>query len=201
MKIGLYFGSFNPIHTGHLIIATHIINNTALDEVWFVVSPQNPFKKSAGLLNEQHRLALVKIAIEGETKLKASNAEFKLPKPSYTIDSLVYLSEKYTGHTFSVIMGSDSFQNINKWKNYEQILSNYNIYIYLRLNFPVAENQPENIILLQAPLIEISSTNIRKYIKNGKSIRYMVTDGVMQEIEAMHYYRSSMENPTQTHTE
>lgn len=201
MKIGLYFGSFNPIHTGHLIIATHIINNTALDEVWFVVSPQNPFKKSAGLLNEQHRLALVKIAIEGETKLKASNAEFKLPKPSYTIDSLVYLSEKYTGHTFSVIMGSDSFQNITKWKNYEQILSNYNIYIYLRLNFPVAENQPENIILLQAPLIEISSTNIRKYIKNGKSIRYMVTDGVMQEIEAMHYYRSSMENPTQTHTE
>lgn len=201
MKIGLYFGSFNPIHTGHLIIATHIINNTALDEVWFVVSPQNPFKKSAGLLNEQHRLALVKIAIEGETKLKASNAEFKLPKPSYTIDSLVYLSEKYKGNTFSVIMGSDSFQNINKWKNYEQILSNYNIYIYLRLNFPVAENQPENIILLQAPLIEISSTNIRKYIKNGKSIRYMVTDGVMQEIEAMHYYRSSMENPTQTHTE
>ena len=201
MKIGLYFGSFNPIHTGHLIIATHIINNTALDEVWFVVSPQNPFKKSAGLLNEQHRLALVKIAIEGETKLKASNAEFKLPKPSYTIDSLVYLSEKYTSHTFSVIMGSDSFQNINKWKNYEQILSNYNIYIYLRLNFPVAENQPENIILLQAPLIEISSTNIRKYIKNSKSIRYMVTDGVMQEIEAMHYYRSSMENPTQTHTE
>lgn len=201
MKIGLYFGSFNPIHTGHLIIATHIINNTALDEVWFVVSPQNPFKKSAGLLNEQHRLALVKIAIEGETKLKASNAEFKLPKPSYTIDSLVYLSEKYTGHTFSVIMGSDSFQNINKWKNYEQILSNYNIYIYLRLNFPVAENQPENIILLQAPLIEISSTNIRKYIKNGKSIRYMVTDAVMQEIEAMHYYKSSMENPTQTHTE
>ena len=127
MKIGLYFGSFNPIHTGHLIIAMHIINNTDLDEVWFVVSPRNPFKKSAGLLNEQHRLALVKIAIEGETKLKASNAEFKLPKPSYTIDSLVYLSEKYTGHTFSVIMGSDSFQNINKWKNYEQMLSNYNI--------------------------------------------------------------------------
>ena len=201
MKIGLYFGSFNPIHTGHLIIATHIINNTDLDEVWFVVSPQNPFKKSAGLLNEQHRLALVKIAIEGETKLKASNAEFKLPKPSYTIDSLVYLSEKYNGHTFSVIMGSDSFQNINKWKNYEQILSNYNIYVYLRLNFPVAENQPKNIILLRAPLMEISSTDIRKYIKIRKSIRYMVTDAVMKEIEAMHYYRSSMENPTQTHTE
>lgn len=201
MKIGLYFGSFNPIHTGHLIIAMHIINNTDLDEVWFVVSPQNPLKKSAGLLNEQHRLSLVKIAIEGETKLKASNAEFKLPKPSFTIDSLVYLSEKNTGHTFSVIMGSDSFQNINKWKNYEQILNNYNIYIYLRPNFPLAENQPENIILLQAPLIEISSTDIRKYIKNRKSIRYMVTDAVMCEIETMHYYRSSMENPTQTHTE
>ena len=140
MKIGLYFGSFNPIHTGHLIIATHIINNTDLDEVWFVVSPQNPFKKSSGLLNEQHRLALVKIAIEGEIKLKASNAEFKLPRPSYTVDSLIYLSEKYGKHTFSVIMGSDSFQNISKWKNYEQILSNYNsgpVFRWLKTNLKI----------------------------------------------------------------
>ena len=195
MKIGLYFGSFNPIHTGHLIIATHIINNTDLNEVWFVVSPQNPFKQSAGLLNQQHRLSLVKIAIEGEPKLKASNAEFKLPKPSYTIETLIYLKEKYGKHDFSVIMGSDSYQNLHKWKNYEQIINNYHIYIYLRPHFPVPENQPENIIILSAPLIEISSTQIRKYIKESKSIRYMVPDGVLQEIKAMHYYRSSMENP------
>ena len=196
MKIGLYFGSFNPIHTGHLIIATHIINNTDLNEVWFVVSPQNPFKQSVNLLNEQHRLSLIKIAIEGEVKLKASNAEFKLPKPSYTIDTLAYLKEKYSKHDFSVIMGSDSYQNLYKWKNYEQILNNYNIYIYLRPHFPVSENQPKNIIILSAPLIELSSTEIRRYIKQGKSIRYMVTDGVMQEIDDMHYYKSSIENPT-----
>jgi len=122
MKIGLYFGSFNPIHIGHLIIASHIVNNTDCDEVWFVVSPQNPFKSSSTLLNENHRLELVKIAIEGETKIKASNVEFKMPKPSYTIDTLIYLSEKYSKNSFSIIMGSDGFQNIEKWKNYKQII-------------------------------------------------------------------------------
>ena len=118
MKIGLYFGSFNPIHVGHLIIASHVLSNTSLDELWFVVSPQNPFKKHSTLLNEQHRLTLVRAAIEGEKKLRASNVEFKLPKPSYTIDTLTYLAEKYPQHIFSIIMGSDSFQNIEKWKKY-----------------------------------------------------------------------------------
>ncbi len=194
MKIGLYFGSFNPIHTGHLIIANHIANNTELDEVWFVVSPQNPFKNTNSLLNEQHRLSLVKIAIEGEKKLKASNVEFKLPKPSYTADTLLYLSEKYPKHIFSVIIGSDSFQNIVKWKNYKYIINNYNIFIYQRPSFLV-ENKSENISIVDAPLLEISSTQIRKNIKEKKSIRYLVSDAVMEEIELKNYYKNSLENP------
>jgi nicotinate-nucleotide adenylyltransferase len=194
MKIGLYFGSFNPIHTGHLIIANHIANNTELDEVWFVVSPQNPFKNTNSLLNEQHRLSLVKIAIEGEKKLKASNVEFKLPKPSYTADTLLYLSEKYPKHNFSIIIGSDSFQNIEKWKNYKYIINNYNIFIYQRPGFEI-KNTSENINIVDAPLLEISSTQIRKNIKENKSIRYLVTDAVMEEIELKNYYKSSLENP------
>jgi nicotinate-nucleotide adenylyltransferase len=194
MKIGLYFGSFNPIHTGHLIIANHIANNTELDEVWFVVSPQNPFKNTNSLLNEQHRLSLVKIAIEGEKKLKANNVEFKLPKPSYTADTLLYLSEKYQKHIFSIIMGSDGFQNIQKWKNYKYIINNYNIFIYPRPGFLIEKNI-ENITIVDAPLLEISSTQIRKNIKEKKSIRYLVTDPVMEEIELKNYYKSSLENP------
>ena len=182
MNIGLYFGSFNPIHTGHLIIANHIANNTILDEVWFVVSPQNPFKNTNSLLNEQHRLSLVKIAIEGEKKLKASNIEFKLPKPSYTADTLLHLSEKYPKHVFSIIMGSDGYQNIKKWKNYKYIINNYNIFIYQRPTFLVEKNA-ENIAIVDAPLLEISSTQIRQNIKNKKSIRYLVTDTVMRSEE------------------
>ena len=195
MNIGLYFGSFNPIHTGHLIIANHIANNTILDEVWFVVSPQNPFKNTNSLLNEQHRLSLVKIAIEGEKKLKASNIEFKLPKPSYTADTLLHLSEKYPKHVFSIIMGSDGYQNIKKWKNYEYIINNYNIIIYQRPSFLVEKNT-ENITIVDAPLLEISSTQIRQNIKNKKSIRYLVTDVVMEEIQLKGYYKSNLENPS-----
>ena len=122
MKIGLYFGSFNPIHIGHLIIANHIVNNTDLDKLWFVISPQNPFKNSTSLLNEYHRLHMVNAAIDGETRLRASNVEFKLPKPSYTIDTLTYLNEKYPQHEFSIIMGSDGFKNLDKWKNYQTLI-------------------------------------------------------------------------------
>lgn len=197
MKIGLYFGSFNPVHIGHLIIANHIINNENIDEVWFVVSPQNPFKNASSLLNEQHRLALVKIAIEGEKKLKASNVEFKMPKPSYTIDTLVYLSEKYNQHNFSLIIGSDSFQNIEKWKNYKQIIQNYNILIYNRPTHFLDKIEQKNIKIISAPLLEISSTQIRKNIKERKSIRYLVTDDVRNEIILKSYYTSSLENPTQ----
>jgi nicotinate-nucleotide adenylyltransferase len=196
-KIGLYFGSFNPVHTGHLIIASHLANNTDLNEVWFVVSPQNPFKKETGLLNERHRISLVKLAIEDEQSLKASDVEFKLPKPSYTIDTLIYLSEKYPEYEFSIIMGSDGFQNIEKWKNYEQIINNYSIYIYMRPGFEVTNKYGDNIIQVKAPLLEISATEIRKNIKAGKSIRYLVTDVVMKEIQEKGYYKSSLENPAQ----
>ncbi len=196
-NIGLYFGSFNPIHIGHLIIASYIANNTTLNEIWFIVSPHNPLKNKASLLNEQHRLSLVKIALEGEKKLKANNVEFSLPKPSYTIDTLVYLSEKYPNNTFSIILGSDSFQNIEKWKNYNQIIKNYNIYIYPRPSFFIAKKYQGLVNEINAPLIEISSTLIRKNIKDKKSIRYLVTDAVMTEIDTNGYYQSLLENPTE----
>ncbi len=190
MKIGLYFGSFNPVHNGHLIIANHVINETSLNQVWFVVSPQNPFKKSASLLNEYHRLHLIKTAIDGENNLKVSNVEFGLPKPSYTVNSLAYLKEKYPEHEFSILMGSDGFQNLNKWKNYEVIIKNYPIYIYLRRGFEVIDDFSATVHLLDAPLLDISSTHIRKLLKNKKSIRFLVPDVVKEEIEIGGYYRT-----------
>ena len=195
MNVGLYFGSFNPIHIGHLIIASHIINNTDLSELWFVISPQNPFKNKTALLNENHRLHLVKTAIEGEQHLRASNVEFKLPRPSYTIDTLTYLSEKFQNHKFSIIMGSDSFQNLEKWKNYKSLISNYPIYIYKRPEFEIVNKFAADIFLLEAPLLEISSTRIRELIRKGKSIRYLVPDSVKEEIELNNYYKSVLENP------
>jgi len=189
MKIGLYFGSFNPVHTGHLIIAKHVLNTTDIRQVWLVVSPHNPLKKSASLLNEYHRLHLVQAAIEGENDLKASNIEFQLPRPSYTIDTLTYLQEKYPTHIFSVIMGSDSFCNIHKWKNHEILIRDYPLYIYRRPGFPVEHSTTSNIVLLDAPLLEISSIHIRELILGGKSIRYLVPDAVKEEIERNHYYR------------
>lgn len=189
MKIGLYFGSFNPVHVGHLIIANHFLNNTDVSQVWFVVSPHNPLKKSSSLLNEYHRLHLVQSAIEGENRLKASNIEFKLPKPSYTIDTLTYLKEKHPEHEFAVIMGSDSYCNIDKWKNYQQLLKEYSIYIYRRLGFETGELTSTNIRIIDAPILEISSTNIRKLIKEGKSVRYLVPDIVKEEIEKNNYYK------------
>ncbi len=189
MKIGLYFGSFNPIHIGHLIIANHIANFTQLNQVWFVVSPQNPLKPSSSLLNEYHRLHFVQLAIEGETKLKVSDAEFHLPKPSYTVDTLAYLKEKYSQHEFAVIMGADSFSNITNWKNYEVLLKNNPIYIYKRRGFDIKDFLGGDITLLEAPLLEISSTHIRNLIKTGKSIRYLLPDLVREEIEKNNYYR------------
>lgn len=189
MKIGLYFGSFNPVHVGHLIIAELIANNSGLDQVWMIVSPQNPLKKSASLLNEYDRLNLVNIAIEGNDKIRASDIEFKLPKPSYTIDTLVYLGEKYPDYEFVVIIGSDSYHNMHKWKNYEILKKNYRFIIYERPAFPVDKHTlPPNWKLLLAPLLEISSTYIRTQIKAGKSIKYLVTEPVRQEIERNGYY-------------
>jgi nicotinate-nucleotide adenylyltransferase len=188
MKIGLYFGSFNPVHVGHLIIANHIANNTELDQVWFVVSPQNPLKQSTSLLNKFHRKYLIDIAIEGEKKLRTSTIEFNLPVPSYTIDTLTYLKEKFPENQFSVIIGSDSLQNINKWKNYEILLSEHEFYVYERPGFPV-NNTSGNIKVVKAPMLDISSTGIREMIKNGRSIKFLVPDVVKEEIEKNHYYR------------
>ena len=196
MNIGLYFGSFNPVHHGHLIIANHISNNTNLDEIWFVVSPQNPFKSSAVLLNENHRLNLIQTALEGEVKLKASNIEFKLPKPSYTVNTLTYLSEKYPAHSFTIIMGSDGFKNITKWHNASVILKNYPLFIYKRPGFEITETFGAAVTVMDAPLLEISGTLIRKLIKENKSIRFFVPDSVKMEIEKNNYYKSALENPT-----
>ncbi len=189
MKIGLYFGSFNPVHTGHCIIASHVANNTELEQVWLVVSPQNPLKPSASLLNEYHRLHLAQTAIQDDPLLKVSDIEFHLPKPSYTIDTLTYISEKYPQHQFSVIMGSDSFQNISRWKNSEQMMRQYDMYVYLRPGFNVADNGKAKLTILNAPLLEISSTHIRESIKARKSIRFLVPENVRQEIEQNGYYK------------
>jgi nicotinate-nucleotide adenylyltransferase len=190
MRVGLYFGSFNPIHHGHLIIANYILDHTDLDQVWFVVSPQNPLKPSASLLNEYHRLFLVQLAVEGEKNLKASDIEFKLPKPSYTVDTLAYLQEKYPGNQFAIIMGSDSLQNLPKWKNYQWLLQHYPIYVYKRPEHEKAPGYPEakHIQIMDAPLLPISSTTIRQNIREGKSIRYLVPDAVREEIEKSGYY-------------
>jgi nicotinate-nucleotide adenylyltransferase len=190
MKVGLYFGSFNPIHHGHLLIASYVLQHTALQQIWFVVSPQNPLKPAASLLNEYHRLYLVQLAIEGETRLRASDIEFKLPKPSYTIDTLTYLQEKYPNHEFSIIMGSDSFQNLPKWKSADYLLGHYSIYVYKRPGNEVLPAYPgaKDIHELDAPLLPISSTYVRNIIKDRKSIRYLVPEAVRMEIERNHYY-------------
>ena len=191
MKVGLYFGSFNPIHHGHLVIANFILEHAHLDQVWFVVSPQNPLKRSATLLNEYHRLHLVRLAVENESRLKASDIEFKLPKPSYTVDTLAYLHEKYPNEAFSVIMGSDSFQNLAKWKNYRWLLKNYPIYVYRRPEHENPPNYPDarHVEIVDAPLLPISSTDIRNKIKKGQSVRYLLPDSVLEEIEKSGYYR------------
>jgi len=189
LKIGLYFGSFNPVHHGHLVIASHVVNNTDLQQVWLVISPQNPLKKVGSLLNEYHRFYMVQLAVEGENKLKASNIEFQLPKPSYTVDTLAYLVEKYPQHEFSVIMGSDSFCNIKNWKNYETILKNHPLYIYERQGFEITNMPGATINILEAPLLQISSTHIRAMVRDGKSIRYLVPDSVKEEIERNSYFK------------
>ena len=191
MKVGLYFGSFNPIHIGHLIIAGYVSDFTDMDQIWFVISPQNPLKTSANLLNEYDRLYLVRLAIEDDTRFRASDVEFKLPKPSYTIDTLVYLVEKYPEHTFSIIMGSDSFKNITKWKNFELLLKDFHFIVYFRPGYPIelGIQMNKNVLILRAPSMDISATLIRNNIREGKSIRYLVPEKVKEEIEKGAYYR------------
>lgn len=188
MHIGLFFGSFNPIHMGHLIIANHVIQHSELNKIWFVVSPQNPLKESQSLLNEYHRLHLVNLAIDDNPKFRGSNIEFQLPKPSYTIDTLTYLSEKFPFEQFSIIIGSDSFLNIKKWKNYEQLLANYSFIVYVRPGHIINDTFNAKVIILNAPLLDISSTYIRTQIKEKKSIKYLVPVQVEEYILANHYY-------------
>lgn len=191
MKIGLYFGSFNPVHNGHLIIAQHILNETALNQVWMVVSPQNPFKSEHNLLNEYHRLHLLHIALENSPSIKATDVEFRLPKPSYTIDTLTYLKEKYPTHEFAIIMGSDSLQNLSKWKNAAVIINNYPVFVYRRPGFEITDHQTKDLTVLEkAPLLEISATHIRELLQKKKSARFLLPDAVLKEIEDNNYYPS-----------
>ncbi len=188
MKIALFFGSFNPVHIGHLIIANHVIEHTELQKIWFIVSPQNPLKPTSSLLNEYNRLHLVQLAIENDPRFKVSNIEFKLPKPSYTIDTLAYLTEKYPKHQFSIIMGGDSYSNLNNWKNYELILKNYPIIVFNRDGFEL-KKKSTTTLFVQAPFLNISSTLIRNEIKMGKSVKYLVPELVYNELEITNYYK------------
>ena len=189
MKIGLFFGSFNPVHNGHLIIANYVCETTDLEKVWLVVSPQNPFKQKETLLREYDRLHLINLAIDDNKNLKASNIEFKLPKPSYTIDTLTHLKEKYTQHQFSLIMGSDNLATLHKWKNYELILNNYPIYVYNRQG---TEKNPfpkiSTIHFLEFPFLDISATFIRENLRKGISMQYFLPEPVWNHIKEMKLY-------------
>ncbi|MDI9357689.1 MAG: nicotinate (nicotinamide) nucleotide adenylyltransferase [Phycisphaerales bacterium] len=191
MKIGLFFGSFNPIHMGHLMIGNAVANEHIVDQIWWVISPQNPHKNNTTLLDGAQRYYLVQKAIEDDHRFKASNIEFNLPKPSYTIDTLTYLKEQYPTHTFYPIIGSDSLSNINKWKNASLLKSNYQFIVYERYGFSIDPHTTNamNYTLVTAPYLDISATYIRSIIKKGGTIKYLVPEIVREEIEKGGYYR------------
>lgn len=198
-KVGLYFGSFNPIHVGHLIIANYMAQTDDIDEVWFVVSPENPHKKKANLLADFHRLAMVRIAVEDNPNVNANDIEFGLPKPSYTVYTLQALKEKYPNYTFILIMGEDNLRTLRKWRNYEYILENYSIMVYPRIaTIQELETGLEttnglidhpNVTLTQSPVMAVSSSLIRKTIKAGKNVRYLVSEPVFKYLDEMNFYR------------
>jgi nicotinate-nucleotide adenylyltransferase len=193
MRIGLFFGSFNPIHIGHLAIANYVVEFTDLDKVWFVVSPHNPLKKKDTLLADRHRLQMVSIAIEDDNRFKASDIEFKLPQPSYTIDALAYLREKYPETTFVLIMGSDGLESFEKWKNYKEIIKGYQRYVYPRPGTnPGLLKNIENGKVVDAPLMAISSTFIRQAIAAKKDVRYFLPDRVWKYMAEMHFYEPTL---------
>ena len=191
LKIGLYFGSYNPIHIGHLAIANYMVEFTDIDQLWFVVSPQNPFKKKENLLADYHRLELVNRAIENDDRFRASNIEFSLPKPSYTIDTLTYLQERHPDYSFSILMGSDNLESFYKWKNSEIIIENYGIIVYPRPGFDLTKvPEHKNIsVAMDAPLMEISSSFIRNAIKEGKDIRHFMPEKAWIYLDEMNFYK------------
>jgi len=191
LKIGLYFGSYNPIHIGHLAIANYIVEYTGINQLWFVVSPQNPHKQKENLLADYHRLELVTRAIDNDDRFRASNIEFNLPKPSYTIDTLAYLHERHPDYSFVILMGSDNLENFHKWKNFEMILENYGVIIYPRPGFDQSEiHTHKNITVVEnAPLMEISSSFIRDAIKAGKDIRHFMPQKAWEYLDEMNFYR------------
>jgi nicotinate-nucleotide adenylyltransferase len=189
IKTGLFFGSFNPVHIGHLIVAGYMREFSGLDQVWFVISPHNPLKEKKTLLADHHRLMLVKTAIEDDPDFKACDIEFKMPQPSYTIDTLTYLSEKYPDHKFILIAGTDILPSFHKWKNYKILLKDYQFYIYNRPGYEKGDyaNHP-SIKYFEAPLMEISSSFIRRAVKDGKDVQYMVPPKVWKYMREMHFY-------------
>ncbi|SFR60137.1 nicotinate (nicotinamide) nucleotide adenylyltransferase [Maribacter stanieri] len=192
-KVGLYFGTFNPIHIGHLVIANHMVEFSDLDEVWFVVTPQSPFKTKKTLLDNHQRFEMVYEATKEYENLKPSNIEFNLPQPNYTINTLVHLNEKYPkGYEFSLIMGEDNLKGLHKWKNYETILELHNLYVYPRISEGTIDHQfkeHNKITRVNAPIMEISSTFIRREHKNGKNIKPLLPPEVWKYMDEMNFYR------------
>ena len=189
-KIGLFFGSFNPVHVGHMIIANYMVQHSDMDELWMVVSPHNPHKNKKSLANNYDRLHLVKLAIGDNENLKASDIEFGLPQPSYTVDTLVYLKEKFPTREFSLIMGGDNLGTLHKWKNYEMLIENHSIYVYNRPGYDLGDlKDHKNVTILDAPLLEISASYIRNEIKENRSVEYLVIREVAEQIELSGLYR------------
>ncbi len=190
MNVGLFFGSFNPIHVGHLIIANYMATQTDLEQVWLVVSPHNPLKPKKTLARDRDRLNMVQNAVENNPKLKASDVEFKMPQPSFTIDTLTLLTEKYPQHQFTLIMGGDNLVSLPKWKNFEIILARYRIYVYARPDFESEQfKNHTDVEIFNAPMMDISATYLRDCIQKGKSIEYLVPDKVLQYIEEAGLYK------------
>lgn len=189
MRTGLFFGSFNPIHVGHMVIANYMLEFTDLEKLWFVISPQNPMKEKASLLDQRQRLAIVQRAIGDNNRFKASDIEFKLPRPSYTINTLVHLQEKYPAHRFVLILGSDNLETFHKWKNYEQILKDFELYVYPRPGHDGGNlKDHERVTWVPAPLIEISASFLRSSLKSGKDIRYFIPEQAYNYMREMHFY-------------
>jgi nicotinate-nucleotide adenylyltransferase len=190
VHIGLFFGSFNPVHTGHMLIASHMAQCTDLEQVWFVISPHNPLKKKESLLNQYDRLHLLHLAIDGNSLFRICDIEFSLPSPNYTIDTLTVLKEKYPQHDFTLIMGSDNIESLPRWKNYEAILNHYKIYAYQRGQAIQGSLQHHpHITIFNFPLLDISASYVRDFIKQGHRVDYLVPDKVAQYIHEMNLYK------------